>query len=214
MSAFYVILQKVNWNKRTIQVVAYVLRVIGVIGFFSGFVISLGVKYDGELPLGDIQGFVVDDSRNIYIGSGFYSIVQMYDSTGEFVRNWKVKSQEGSFRMDLSEEQNILILTARGDKKLSYNNKGLIIKEEVIPKVYSKSPIYRRMYLSKDGEKYEERGWIFTRIVRLSDSKVIEKQNLLLELLKGPRSFLLIVLSFMIQAKKTLKQNDSNNELS
>src|SRR6478735_842158 len=122
--------------KKTVLIIAMFLILIGFTGFVGGLLITTSViEFTKELPLGDTEGIVVDKFGRIYIGLGFYGKVQVYDNEGHFLRNWKVESSGGSFRIDLTKEQNILIATARGNKQIVYDTNGNILSKTVIDKI-------------------------------------------------------------------------------
>lgn len=197
-------------RKKILKIVAYLFVLIGITGFVAGVVISSGTfKYKYELPLGDIQGFVVDDSGNVYVGLAFYGTVQVYDRSGKYLRNWKVDNDGGIFNIDLAKDQNLLISVTRGDMQILYDKYGNLLKEEKIPYIYSKTERNIRYYSKIDGSKYELQGLIFKEIVITNpNEKVIVSQNIILELFKGPRVWLFWPLGSLLLS--FLKRDNTN----
>lgn len=145
------------------------------------------VAFNHEVPLGDIQGIVVDNSGNIYVGVGFYGKVQVYDSKGRFIRNWKAGASGGSFNIQLSFDQDIVVTTARGDKQILYDQSGKALSTKTIDNIYSESRRTSDRFITKSGEEYRVSGGIFPKITKNSPiEKEIVKQGLILRILQGP----------------------------
>lgn len=161
---------------------------MGFTGFLGGGLIAMGIiEYDKEVPLGDIQGIVADNKGHIYLGLGFYGKVQVYDNNGKFIKNWQVGASGGAFNIDLIEDQNILVSTARGNKQILYDQNGKVISKNSIEGVYLETKRSWDSFTPSEGETYEVKGGMFPSIVRTSpDNKVIVKQGLILQLMKGP----------------------------
>lgn len=174
--------------KKTVTITALFFILIGFTGFVGGILITTSViEFTKELPLGDTEGIAVDKFGRIYVGLGFYGKVQVYDSEGHFLRNWKVESSGGPFRVDLTKEQNILIATARGSKQIVYDSIGNILSNIVIDRIYSRSNEPADIYITDQKVKYEIIGYVFPKIVRTTlDKKIIVEQELLLKLMNGP----------------------------
>jgi hypothetical protein len=174
--------------KKTVTIIALLLVLIGFTGFIGGILISTSViEFTRELPLGDTEGIVVDKFGRIYVGLGFYGKVQVYDNEGHFLRNWKVESSGGSFRIDLTKEQNILIATARGNRQIVYDSIGNILSKIVIDRIYSRRNKQGDIYITDQKGKYEIIGYVFPKIVRTTlEKKNIVDQGLLLKLMNGP----------------------------
>lgn len=59
-------------------IISLLLILIGFTGFIGGALITGGIiDYDKEVPLGDIEGIVIDKEGYIYVGLGFYGKVQV-----------------------------------------------------------------------------------------------------------------------------------------
>lgn len=174
--------------KKTVTIIALFFILIGFTGFVGGILITTSIiEFTNELPLGDTEGIVVDRFGQIYVGLGFYGKVQVYDSEGHFLRNWKVESLGGSFRVDLTKEQNILIATARGSKQIVYDSIGNMISNSVIDRIYSRSDKPTDIYITDQKVKYEIDGYVFPKIVKTTlDKKIIVDQGLFLKLMNGP----------------------------
>jgi hypothetical protein len=194
-------------------ILSLLLILFGFIGFISGALITMGViNYEKELPLGDIKGIVVDNKGHIYLGLGFYGKVQVYDTEGEFIKNWKVDASGGTFNIELTEDQDILISTARGNKQLLYDQKGKVLSKNSIDNIYSETKGRWDRFTTIEGETYEIKGGMFPKVIRSStSSKLIVKQGLILQLMKGPFPAWLIAalgmgLNFLLRKDKIKEQ--------
>ncbi len=174
--------------KKTGTIISILLILIGFSGFLGGALISNGtIDYNKELPLGDIKGGVVDSNKYIYIGLGFYGKVQVYDNNGEFVCNWKVNSSGGTFNIGITEEEKILISTARGNKQITYNKNGDIHTSKTIRDIYYDTKRSWNKFESKEGNKYEITRGMFPKIIMTYPyEKTIVNQRFFLQMMKGP----------------------------
>lgn len=188
-----------------ISIFPYIVITIGIIGFVFGiFASSKESEYKDELPLGEIEGLVVDSSDNIYVGLGFYEKIQVYDKDGNFIRNWSIDCMNGSFSIRLTKEQNIEVLVSRSNKRIIFNGHGEILK--YYEAVYEGLNINSKTYIKETGEKYEVRGIFFTQIEKVYPSRnVIVRQNKLFQLFKAPQCLILIALSALFFAIKFRK---------
>ena len=171
------------------KIMGIFLTAFGFFGFVGGFFISSGIiDYDGELPLGHVTSIVVDNRGDIYIGLGFYSKVQVYDSKGNFLRNWQVEAGGGTFAMDLTPEQNILVSVARGRNQILYNQYGIILSRNKIKGDTTETHQFDvTSYKTQEGILYDIKGWVIPKVTRLLPPKqVVIKQNVFLQLIRGP----------------------------
>jgi len=173
-------------NMKTLGLIFSYLLI--AIGFASWFLVPKFFSNENEIPLGDIKGFVIDSKNNIYFGSGFYERVQVYNQDGEFIKNWKVDSHGGTYIIDIAENDNILITTARGDEQIEYDQNGNVIKrKDVNPLQYElKDFNERESFTTNDGTEYLLNGSFITELIKTNPKKTIVKQNLFLQIIKGP----------------------------
>ena len=173
--------------KKLLPALAKLLLALGFVGFAGGGLIGTGAfDYDGELPLSDIKGFVVDDNGHVYVGLGFYGMIQAYDANGKFIKNWRVKAVGGTFTIQLTEDHRIFVQTARGNNKLWFNRDGNIVAEEVRHTKYAEIDSRWDSYTSEAGVTYAVKGGMFPRIENSTHEKVVVSQGILFHMLKGP----------------------------
>lgn len=167
--------------------IGLLITLFGAAGFIGGGLISEGViDYKGELPLGDIEGIYVDEEENIYLGLGFYGRVQVYDRDGKFVKNWIVPTSDESFNMKGTKDKNILIGNTRGNETNIYDLDGNLISVDKDTDHFEYS-IKEPIFINTNGNQYRVKGWMFPVIMKsFPEARVIVKQGLLLQLLRGP----------------------------
>ena len=170
---------------RTISLIFSYLLI--VIGFASWFLVPNLFSENNEIPLGDIKGFVVDKQNNIYLGSGFYERVQVYNENGEFIRNWKVESLGGTYSIDISANDNILITSARGREQIEYDKNGKVLsKNEIDILKYQNDFKDKKTFITENGTAYELKGNWVSKLVKKNPEKTIIKQSIFLQIIKGP----------------------------
>lgn len=173
--------------KRLLIILSLILLGFGFVGFIAGALIATGVvKYNGELPLGDVQGFVVDTTGTIYIASGGYGTIQSYSPAGKFLRQWSARANGGSFSVGLNEQQQVVAYTVRDPRKLVFAPDGKLISESEMKidiMAQGKSP----NSIEANNARYELEGGLFPRITRTTSSTTtIVDQPLYLDLIKSP----------------------------
>ena len=177
--------------KRIGGIISSILVIIGMVGFWSG---SYFYDENTEIPLGDIKGFVVDKENNIYVGSGFYQRVQVYNENGDFIKNWDIEALGGTFTVNLTDSEEILITTARGDEQIWFDKNGKILSRKKIDnETYEESERDWRTFTTPENVKYEIKGTLFQELIRVNPEKVIINQNLFLQIIKGPINIWLLV---------------------
>jgi hypothetical protein len=78
---------------------------LGTVGFLAGFVTIWGVKCprwlgDLQLPLALPEQIGIDNEGRLYCGLAFYRKIQVYDSSGRFLRGWFVHSDKFGVRIE------------------------------------------------------------------------------------------------------------------
>ncbi|TRX65419.1 NHL repeat-containing protein [Flammeovirga kamogawensis] len=165
--------------------------------FISGILISNDIlKFESQLPLSLVNGILVNQKGNIYVGSEFYGKIQSFDKNGRYICNWNVNSGGGVFKMQLMDNQNILVVTARGNKKLIYDGTGNLVSEEIKGNYYYNNvESNKKIYKVGEDEKYEVVGTFFPKIVKSSKTKfqIIVAQSYLLNIIQAPFPSVIII---------------------
>lgn len=114
----------------------FIFFIVGFISFLGGIPITHSDKGNPtgnmqflEYPLNSIEGLVVDSNGNIYVGKDTPDRVQVYSPRGDFLYSFNVEAFYGTYRIDMDEEDNIIIATARGGKRYVIDNQAEIIEE-------------------------------------------------------------------------------------
>lgn len=186
--------------KRLLVILSLLLLAIGFAGFIGAGLIAMGAtKYNGELPLGDVQGFIVDTAGTIYIASGGYGIIQSYSPEGKFLRHWSARANGGSFNIGLNKQQHIVAYTVRNPRMLVFAPDGKLISESEMKSDIMAQGISNRS-VEANNAHYELEGGLFPRITRTTSSMItIVDQPLYLDLLKGPMpAWLLMALGLVL----------------
>ena len=136
----------------------------------------------------------LDKENNIYVGSGFYQRVQVYSENGDFIKNWDIEALGGTFTVNLTYNEEILITTARGDEQIWFNKNGKILSRKKIDNEnYEASERDWRTFTTAEEVKYEIKGTLYQKLIRVNPEKVIINQNLFLQIIKGPINIWLLV---------------------
>ena len=93
------------------------------------------IKYNGETPFGGMAAFASDSSDNIYVHSGIYGRVLVYDSNGNYLRNWRTL-ENGSMEMEVTKEQNVLVTEAKSRTQILYDRFGKELSRNAIDDNY------------------------------------------------------------------------------
>jgi hypothetical protein len=81
-----------------------------------------------EWPIGLVGA--VRDSHGRYVAAHKPTDrIQIYDADGRFVRGWSVDASAGAFKLRVTPDDRIEVVTARGQKRLSYSPDGELIQE-------------------------------------------------------------------------------------
>jgi len=100
------------------------------LSFYSGMLSPKSKSDFIEMPLGNPCGIVVNEKGRIFIGSCFYSRIQVYEETGEFDKGWFVNAGGGDFRIRLSNDDLIEIAPLRRKCIWGYSAEGVLLRTE------------------------------------------------------------------------------------
>ncbi len=107
-------------------------------------------------PLADAQGVVVDSQGHVFVGIGFFSSVQVYDKSGNFLRHFRVESKGGAFQMQLGPADVLEILPYRMQGRvLLYGQNGTFLGEKSISMTECKGRYRRHVgFVDENGRRF------------------------------------------------------------
>jgi hypothetical protein len=162
-------------KKKIFIVVGLMFILFGMTGFFSGGFSALGmlkwIPENVEFPLAHVAGIDVNREGNLFVASGFYSRIQVYNPNGEFVRGWFLDDTGGGhLKIRISNENEVEIAVVRGRKIDVFDENGGLLET----KKYGKGSDFfdsfeqKGKYLSDEptGLQYDVEGWAFPRIIQ------------------------------------------------
>ncbi|NQX76958.1 hypothetical protein [Gilvibacter sp.] len=150
----------------------------GLLNFIGASLISSGnINYNKELPLNGVEDFAVDSEGNIFLGLQDFGKVQMYNSNGQFIRNWQVDKSGGTFTLKITGKDELVIYSIRNNSLTYYNSLGSTItpqKKQTETIEYSRSD---REFTDLQNRKYKLQGNILQEIIQLEpERKLIVKE--------------------------------------
>lgn len=185
-----------------------ILAIFGLLWGFSCFYIAfflsdLNSNQTFELPLSTANSIVVNSDGLIFIGLQHFSRIQVYDEKGDFVKNWRVDSEGGMFYLDISPNDSIIVYTARGGIKQTYNTDGLLLKtnrySNLSESIYNKQKVF-----TSNGNRYKISESNNFPVIKKNE-KVIIDQGLFLKSITFPHGLILGLFSFVILIAVNLK---------
>lgn len=110
----------------------HVLTLTGIGLFGYGAFVSMGSVYwsthaglHEELPLGDIEGILVGNSGEIYLGLQTYSRIQVYDQQGRFMRGYMTYGRPFDFCLDETQAE-VLVTHGHSTYRLNASTGAII----------------------------------------------------------------------------------------
>lgn len=119
--------------KISLVILGVILFWIGFGGFFGGFrnYHSVEIFYKVR-SIAQAGGIVIDSKGNFYIGDDERNTIQVFSESGEFLYGFTIQGGGGGvFSFGIDNEDNIHVVTARGDN-YDIIKDGLLISEEEI----------------------------------------------------------------------------------
>jgi hypothetical protein len=112
-------------------IVGVALIAYGMLGFFGAFVSATGrlpwTSKDTALPMGRVDGAVVDRDGLIYCPSTPWGRIQLYDRNKRFIRGWSVEAFGGVFRLHINAENHLEVATARRRMLYVFDREGRLL---------------------------------------------------------------------------------------
>jgi len=205
------------------QNVVYYIKTLGLIlsyllmgiGLASWLLSGVFFSEKDEIPLGDITGFVVDSQDNIYFASGFYQRVQAYNGKGQFIKNWNIEASGGFYTIDITENDNILITTARGGEQIEYDKNGKILSRKNKNAHESQNKLREKdSFTTESGTSYKFKGSLINELVKTNPEMTIIKQSLFLQIIRGPLNcWVLFMMGILFAGLFSYKKNNTVNNI-
>lgn len=79
-------------------------------------------------PLSTVEDVAVDRDGQVYVALAYYGRIQIYDKSGKFIRGIFVDAHGGAFCLNFDKEGHIEITTAKGQKEITMDRNGKILK--------------------------------------------------------------------------------------
>ncbi|NME71270.1 hypothetical protein [Flammeovirga aprica] len=183
--------------KISLRICGVLLMVFGAFSFFSGILFSSDkFSFNGEVPLSDVQDIIVDQDGFIYLGTQFYGMILCYNKEGEFINSWNVGANNAAFKMLISDDQKIHVVTISNNKRAIFSRTGTLLSQEVIPYIYIDSERAGKSAFFMRNRFVINESIFNTKIIRISElnsDKVIINQNIFYLILKAPFPAILFV---------------------
>lgn len=113
------------------------LIVVGVLMFLGGLALNCASYFlpyfsriqeaNVEFPFSILEDVAVDARGRIYVADPFYHRIQKYSADGVFERGWKVQTS-GAFALRTTAQDRVVVATARGNKRLTYDCDGNLLE--------------------------------------------------------------------------------------
>lgn len=177
-----------------ISIIALMLIILGFVGFFRTVAYSASGKqgiFKEELPLGGLNGVVVDSTGNIYCSITSYSRIQVYSPKGQFLYGIGIDAGGGVFNIHIDEKDNLYVASARTNMVYTFNNENLT-KEEISNERYMeyKNNYPQKQFIDNKGNIFSvNNSMIFPSIIKTESNGnkyTIVKMGFLSWILMGP----------------------------
>jgi YD repeat-containing protein len=131
--------------KRWLAISASLLLMLGMAGFLGAALSASGglnwLPPSFEWPVGLANGIVSTKDNRLVVPHVSSGRVQVYDQDWTFLRSWNVDARGGAFKLNISDDNLVHVITARGNWHYVYDPNGtLLSKESYSPVSYSSFP--------------------------------------------------------------------------
>ncbi len=129
-----------------------------------------------RFPLNNVNDLVIDSEGRIYTESGFWGRLQVYSPNGDFLRGWFSGSCGGACQLELDNDGQVHVYTARGHQHYVYNEMGeLISKTDLLETEFYKYEGEVTETVDHLGNRYQIRDrYLFPKVVRITPSDDID----------------------------------------
>jgi hypothetical protein len=125
--------KETRWKRLLLYIGPFFLGV-GAIGFFGSALSSIGglnwLPKSFEWPVGNAKGVVTTADRFFVVPHVPSGRVQIYDANWKFLRGWHVDARGGSFRLHISNGNQINVMISRGQRHYVFDLDGTLVRNE------------------------------------------------------------------------------------
>ena len=135
-------MRRSNKTINTLRVLGSLLILYGVVGFFGAALSATGALSNlapgFEFPMGVVTEAVTASNGDVYCPSNPFGRIQVYNKDLRYLRGWFVEAFGGSFRIRLTTDNNVEVVTARQQRRYIYDSHGiLLLASTYLPSSYS-----------------------------------------------------------------------------
>jgi len=187
--------------------VFFVCAVWHFLGLFGVQMVSSGTRF----PSADVYAVAIDTKGRIYCAERLYSRLQVFDSNGDFLRGWFVRSRVQGVGLHIDENDHP-VFRRNDDRLYVYDSNGrlLAVDEDLSDPNGRYAGNRRSIFADGAGNKYESAGGLFVpwRLVRIEDGrrKVLISEPLILwfvsPLLPGALFFVISAVAGLVLQRK------------
>jgi hypothetical protein len=115
------------------KIIGFILTAFGFMTFIGGALLLFWgsiLPETLEMPLGYAEGVIKAKTGLIYVGLQSYSRVQVYDSSGKFIKGKFIDGGGGLFRIKLDENGLVNVYNNRKQKHFAFDKEARIIVED------------------------------------------------------------------------------------
>ena len=188
--------RKKRRRKEPLFLIGSFLVLVGFTGFLSGFFSAFGllswIPGNIKFPLADVKGIDINRDGKLFVASGFYSRIQMYNPQGEFVRGWFLTHiGGGAIKIRINDNNEVEVAGLRGDAVEVFDESGRLLKYKKYDDVdFWDYFVQKGNHLldKSTGCRYDVEGWVYPKIIQTcpDGKKVICKNAFYLFPLQGP----------------------------
>lgn len=129
--------KKRTGKQRILTLLASTLITIGALGFFGSALSAMGglnwLPHSFEWPVGRATGVVSTKDGYWVVPHTPTGRIQIYDSHWKFLRGWNVDASAGTFKLYITDTNQIHVVTARGQRLYVYDIHGELLSKAGYP---------------------------------------------------------------------------------
>ena len=207
-------------NGEKIRLIIVIICSILFLVFASFIVVHMYLSLkSGEIPRDSVkterepwyispEGVGIDSENNIYLGVDDY--IMCFDEKGNYLHSYNIHTA-GSFRFEISDDDNMVVAIVRADTIKIYNMEGQLLEkyDDVNAKEQQRLSAKSNYAENSSGIGYKLSNWFgYTKVIRVNDGKVMYRIPLNLYLVKIfiPIAFVLLMIMIGYPVRKWQKE--------